>query len=216
MSLTLHFHPLASFCHKVLIALYENDTPFTPHVVDLGDAASRAAFEKIWPIAKFPVLVDDAADRTIPESSIIIEYLAQHFPGWTTLVPADPDLARQMRMRDRFYDQYVHQQMQKIVGDRIRPEGRKDPYGVDDAKRILTVAYGMIDQEMSAETWAMGDAFTMADCAAAPSLFYANKVLPLGDAHRNVSAYLERLMKRPSYARVLAEAQPYMKFFPAE
>ena len=216
MALTLYFHPLASFCHKVLIALYENDTPFTPHIVDLGDAASRAAFEKVWPIAKFPVLVDDAAGRTIPESSIIIEYLAQHFPGRTPLVPADPDLARQTRMRDRFYDHYVHHQMQKIVGDRIRPDGKKDPYGVDDAKRILAVAYGMIDQEMSGKAWAMGGAFTMADCAAAPALFFANKVLPLSDAHTNVSAYLKRLTERPSYARGLEEAQPYMKFFPAE
>src|SRR5262249_10826261 len=162
--------PLSSFCHKVLIALYENDTPFTPHVIaDLGDTASRAALERIWPLAKIPVLVDDVAERTIPESSIIIEYLAQHFPGRMPLIPADPDAARQMRRRDRFYDQYVHQQMQKIVGDRLRPAGRKDPYGVDDAKRTLGIAYGMIEQEMRGRTWAMGDTFTMADCAAAPA-----------------------------------------------
>ena len=216
MSLTLYFHPLASFCHKVLIALYENDTPFTRHVVDLGDATSRAAFEKVWPVAKMPVLVDEAADRTIPESSIIIEYLAQHHPGRTPLVPADRDLARQTRMRDRFYDQYVHQQMQKIVTDRLRPKGKNDPYGVDDAKRILTIAYGMIDQEMGSKTWAMGDAFTMADCAAAPALFYANKVFPLGEAHRSAAAYLRRLMQRPSYSRVLEEAQPYMHLVPLE
>jgi glutathione S-transferase len=216
MTLTLHFHPLASFCHKVLIALYENDTPFTPHVVDLGDATSRAAFEKLWPVAKMPVLVDDAAGRTIPESSIIIEYLAQHHPGPTTLIPADTDLARQMRLRDRFYDQYVHQQMQKIVGDRLRPKGMNDPFGVEDAKRMLTIAYGMVDQEMGAKTWAMGDAFTMADCAAAPALFFANKVFPLGDRHANASAYLKRLTERPSYARVLEEAQPYMHLVPPE
>ena len=216
MTLTLHFHPLASFCHKVLIALYENDTPFTRQVVDLGDPTSRAAFEKVWPVAKMPVLVDAAADRTIPESSIIIEYVAQHYPGRTSLVPADPDAARQMRMRDRFYDQYVHQQMQKIVTDRLRPTGRNDPYGVDDAKRILAIAYGMIDQEMSSKTWAMGDTFTMADCAAAPALFFANKVMPLGDTHRNAAAYLARLTERPSYARVLGEAQPYMHLVPIE
>src|SRR5215475_7438653 len=107
MALTLYFHPLASFCHKALIALYENDTPFAPHIVDLGDAAAAAAFKAIWPIGKFPVLRDDATGQTIPESSIIIEYLARHHPGRTQLVPADPDLAWQTRLRDRFYDLYV-------------------------------------------------------------------------------------------------------------
>src|ERR1700704_147574 len=112
MALTLYFHPLSSFCQKALVALYENDTPFTPHIVDLGDECARAAFLKIWPIGKFPVLRDDANDRTIPESSIIIEYLAQHYPGRTPLVPADADLARQTRLRDRFYDLYVNMPMQ--------------------------------------------------------------------------------------------------------
>lgn len=214
MSLKLYMHPLASFCQKALIAFYENDTPFEPHIVDLGDAASSAAFKEIWPIGKFPVLRDEAKNRTVPESSIIIEYLAQHYPGKTQLVPADADLARQTRFRDRFFDLYVHEPMQKIVTDKLRPAGKNDPYGVEQAKTVMQTAYGMIDQEMATKTWAMGDAFTLADCAAAPSMFYANLVMPLGDTYKNAAAYLDRLMQRPSYVRVLKEAQPYFALFP--
>jgi glutathione S-transferase len=214
MSLHLYFHPLSSFCQKVLMAFYENDTPFEPHVVDLGDETSRAAFLKIWPIGKFPVLRDDAEDRTIPESSIIIEYLDQRYPGRTRLVPNDPDLARQMRMRDRFYDLYVNVPMQKVVTDKLRPAGKNDPHGVEQAKEQLKTACGMIEQEMASKTWAMGDAFSMADCAAAPALFYANLVMPFGDAHKTVAGYLDRLMERPSFARALKEAQPYLHLVP--
>jgi glutathione S-transferase len=216
MSLKLYFHPLSSFCQKALIAFYENDTPFEPHIVDLADEASRADFTKIWPIGRFPVLRDDAKDRTVPESSIIIEYLAQHYPGRTQLVPADADLARQTRLRDRFYDLYVNVPMQKVVTDRLRPAGKNDPHGVEEAKTLLRTACGMIDQEMKTRAWAMGDAFSMADCAAAPALFYANMVMPFGDTHRNVAGYLGRLMERPSFARAVREAQPYLALFPTE
>jgi glutathione S-transferase len=129
-------------------------------------------------------------------------------------VPTDPDLARQSRFRDRFYDQYVHAPMQKIVTDRIRPEGRHDPHGVEEAKALLHTSLGMIEEEMTVKAWAMGDAFSMADCAAAPALFYADKVMPFAETHRNAAAYLERLMQRPSFARVLQEAQPYFRMFP--
>jgi glutathione S-transferase len=215
MSLTLHFHPLSSFCQKALVALYENDTPFEPHIVDLTEEASRAAFLKLWPIGKFPVLRDDAKDRTIPESSIIIEYLAQHYPGRTLLVPADADLARQTRLRDRFYDLYVQEPMQKIVGDRRRPATAKDPHGVEEARARLRTAYGMIEEDMATRTWAMGDAFTMADCAAAPALFYANLVMPFAATHKNTAAYFGRLMERPSFARAVTEAKPYISLFPS-
>ena len=214
MSLKLYFHPLASFCQKALVALYENDTPFEPLLVDLGDATSSAGFKKLWPIGKMPVLRDEASDRTIPESSIIIEYLAQHYPGRTRLVLADADLARQTRLRDRFYDLYVQEPMQKVVTDRLRPAGANDPFGVEQAKAVLQTAYGMIDRDMAARTWAMGDEFGMADCAAAPALFYANLVLPFEDAHGNVARYLDRLMQRPSFARVVEEARPYFGLFP--
>jgi glutathione S-transferase len=214
MSLTLYFHPLSSFCQKVLVALYENDTPFEPRIIDLGNEQSRAELTRIWPIGRFPVLRDEAADRTIPETSIIIEYLAQHYPGRTQLVPEHPDLARQTRLRDRFFDLYVDVPMQKIITDRLRPAGSNDTYGVEQARTQLATAYGMIDQDMASKTWAMGDAFTMADCAAAPALFYANMVLPLADAHKNVAAYLDRLMQRPSFARAVEEARPYLNMVP--
>jgi len=214
MSLVLYMHPLSSFCQKVLVALYENDTPFEPRIVDLANEAARAAFLKVWPIGKFPVLRDEEKERTIPESTIIIEYLAQNYPGKMQLVPSDADLATQTRMRDRFYDLYVQGPMQKVVTDKLRPAGKNDPEGVEQAKALLQTAYGLIDQEMATKTWAMGDVFTMADCAAAPALFYANRVLPFGDTHKNAAAYLSRLMARPSYARALEEAQPYFALFP--
>jgi glutathione S-transferase len=214
MSLKLYFHPLSSFCQKALIAFYENDTPFEPHIVDLADAKSSAAFKAIWPIGRFPVLRDEANDRTVPESSIIIEYLAQHYPGKSRLVPTDPELARRTRLQDRFYDLYVNVPMQKIVTDKLRPPGKNDPHGVEEAKRLLLTACGMIEQEMATKTWAMGDAFSMADCAAAPALFYVNLTMPLGGTHRNAAAYLGRLMERPSFARALKEAQPYFALFP--
>jgi len=213
--LKLYLHPLSSYCHKTLIALYENGTPFEPHIVDLGNPAQRAAFQKIWPIGKFPVLRDEARNQTIPESTIIIEYLAQHYPGRTRLIPADPDAAREIRARDRFFDLHLHDAMQKIVGDRLRPEGSKDPLGVEQAQQRVLLAYEMIDRDMATRTWAGGETFTLADCAAAPALFYSNKVVPLTAAHKNVSAYLRRLEQRPSYARALQEAQPYFAMFPA-
>ena len=214
MSLKLYFHPLSSFCHKVLIALYENETPFEPQIVNLGEEKSRAEFLKIWPIGKFPVLRDERRDRLVPESSIIIEYLAQHYPGKTSLVPSDPDLARQTRLRDRFFDLYVNVPMQKMIGDRRRPAGKNDPYGVEEAKAQLETSLGMLEPEMGKAAWAMGDAFTMADCAAAPSLFYANMLRPFLDTHKNLAGYYQRLMKRPSIARVIKEAEPYFKLIP--
>jgi glutathione S-transferase len=214
MSLELYFHPFAAFCQKVLVALYESEVAFEPHFIDLGDAASRAELERIWPFARFPVLRDAARGRTIPESSMIIEYLARHYPGKVALVPGDPDRAWETRSRDRFYDLYVAVPMQKIVTDRIRPAGKNDPYGVEEARSLLRTAYGLIDREMTERAWAAGDAFSMADCAAAPALYYANLVMPFGDTHRNAAAYLGRLMERPSFARVVEEATPYRALFP--
>ncbi len=216
MSLTLHFHPLSSFCHKALIALYENGTPFTPSIVNLMDEGERAALRKLWPIGKFPVLRDEARGETVPESTVIIEYLDQHYPGETRFIPAGGEQMRETRLRERFFDLYLHLPMQKIVGDRLRPEGKKDPHGVEEARTMADTALGMIGQEMAARRWAMGDAFTIADCAAAPPLFYLDKIKPLAPKHPSAAAYLERLKQRPSYARVLREAEPYMQFFPKE
>ncbi|MGB3389601.1 MAG: glutathione S-transferase family protein [Pseudaminobacter sp.] len=216
MSLTYHYHPLASFCWKALIALYENATPFEPVLVDLADEQSRAALLKLSPIGKMPVLHDDSRDRTVPESTIIIEYLDRHYPGATRFLPEDPDLALQTRLRDRFYDLYVHDPMQRIVADRLRPADRKDSYGVEQEKAKLRNAYTIIERDMASGDWATGDNFTLADCAAAPSLFYANKVLPFEQTHSNVARYLDRLMQRPSFAQVVKEAQPYFRLFPQE
>jgi glutathione S-transferase len=216
MSLKLYFHPLASFCHKALIAFYENGIVFEPIIVDLADETSSTAFRAVWPMAKMPVLRDDARDRTVAESTIIVEYLEAYYPGSTRFLPADPDRAWQTRMWDRFYDHYVQEPMQKIVTDRLRPAGKNDAYGVEQAKAQLREAYEVIERELAAKTWMMGAAFTLADCAAAPALFYANTVVPFGEQHRKLSAYLRRLMARPSFARVLEEAQPYFRLFPME
>ncbi len=216
MSLQLYFHPLASFCHKVLIAFYEGGIPFEPIIVDLADAASSAAFKAVWPMARMPVLRDETRHRTVAESTIIIEYLDAYYPGGTRFVPADPDRAWQTRMWDRFHDHHLQEPMQKIVTDRLRPAGENDGYGVERAKAQLQEAYALLEQQLESKTWAMGNDFTLADCAAAPALFYANTVVPFGETHENLPEYLDRLMARPSFARVLEEAQPYFALFPME
>jgi glutathione S-transferase len=210
----LYFHPFASFCQKVLVALYENGTPFEPHFVDLGDPASREAFLAIWPVGRMPVLVDRAANRTVPESSIIIEYLDRHYPGATPLIPAEFDKALETRLQDRFFDLHMAEPMQKIVTDRIRPKGRGDPHGVEVARASLRTAYELLERQMATRTWAIGEAFTLADCGAGPTLFYADWVEPITHAHPHVRAYLDRLMSRPSFARVVEEAKPYRGLFP--
>ena len=214
MALQLYFHPLSSFSQKVLIALYENDTPFEPHIVHFGEAASRKEFFELWPIGKIPVLKDTQRDVMVPETSIIIEYLDQHYSGKTRFIPGDADIARQMRLRDRFFDTYVNVPMAKIVTDRIRPEGQRDPFGVDEARRLLSTALELVDEAMGKKEWAAGSAFSMADCAAAPALWYANQVQPFANKHPSAYAYLERLMARPSFARVLREAEPHLQHFP--
>lgn len=213
MSLTLHFHPLSSFCMKVLVGLYELEVPFTKRLVDLANEVDRAALLKLWPIGKFPVLRDDAREVTVPETSIILEYLDQ-WHGKGRLVPSDPDRARECRLRDRFYDLYVNVPMQKIVTDKLRPADKRDPYGVAQAKAQLETAYAVADEWMRAGPWAVGEAFTMADCAAAPALFYANQVVPFGDGRPHLAAYSARLALRPSFARVVDEAKPYWSMFP--
>jgi len=196
--------------------LYENGTPFAPRLVDLGDAEQRAAFQALWPIGKFPVLQDSERDRMVPESSVIIEYLDQRYPGRTRFIPQDAEEARIVRFGDRFYDLHVHLHMQKIVGDRLRPAGAKDPHGVADARTRMAAALALADKHIAGRTWAMGESFTLADCAAAPALFYADKVAPFAGMYPNLVAYLDRLKQRPSYARTLQEAEPYFKFFPKE
>jgi glutathione S-transferase len=212
MSLTLYYHPLSSFCWKALIALYEADIAFEPRLVNLGDPADRAAFQAVWPLAKFPVLRDDARGQTVPESGVIVEYLARTQPSAASLMPADPDLAMQTRLLDRLIDSYVHLPFQQIVSERLRPDGKHDPFGVEQNRAAVRTGYDLI-APMIGEAWAIGETFTLPDCAALPALFYADYAVPLAD-WPGLAAYLGRLKARPSVARVLAEAEPYFQYFP--
>jgi len=214
MSLILYQHPLASFCHKVLMALYENGTPFESRIIDLGNAESRASLARIWPLAKFPVLRDEALDSTVPETSIIIEYLDRHYPGATRLLPTELSDALCVRLWDRFFDLYVQEPMQAIVADVRRAEKDRSPQGVAEARSLLRTAYGMIEKQLDGKIWITGDSLTMADCAAAPALFYAETLVPFGEEHGRLRAYYQRLLDRPSFARVLEEAMPYFHFYP--
>ena len=214
MALILHYHPFSSFCQKVLVALYERDVPFEGIVLDFSDPEQKAAFERLWPMGKFPVLRDEAAGATIPESSAIVEYLDRAHPGPSPLVPADPDLALKARLWDRFFDNYVELPLQKVVGDTFRPEGAHDPHGVEEAKALLVRAYDLLEERL-AETgpWIAGESFTLADCGAGPALFYAAMVRPF-DRHPRLEAYYARLRARPSFARAVDEARPFRAFFP--
>jgi len=213
MSLKLYYHPLSSYSWKVLIPLYENGTPFEPVIVD---QTTHAAFIEVWPMGKFPVLVDVARGETVPESSAIIDYLDRYHPGVVRFTPADPDRAWRTRLWDRFFDLHIHEAMQRVVGDRIRPPDSKDPFGVADARAKLAKAYRVAEAEAAGRTWFSGDDFGLADCAAAPALYYADKVQPFGPEQASTRAYIDRLMARPSFARVLREAEPYFKMFPQE
>lgn len=214
MSLTLYFHPLSSFCWKALIGLYELEVPFEKHLVDLSNDEARASFTQLWPLTKFPVLRDDAEGRTVPESTILLEYVDRRSLRGPRLIPADPDRALECRLRDRLYDSYVHLPMQKIVGDRLRPADQRDPLGVEQARAQMEAAYALADEQVRGGAWAVGGDFTLADCAAMPALFYGSKVAPFEGRWKNLAAYLERLKRRPSVARVLEEAAPYFHMFP--
>ena len=214
MTLTLYYHPFSSFCQKVLIALYENETPFEGRVIDLGDADSRAELERLWPLAKFPVLRDEEAGVTVPESGLIIEYLAERHPGPAALVPAGLHAGIEARLWDRFFDNYVNVPMQKAMLPAIFPDRPADP-GAEEAKSQLDKSYAVLDERLADRRWAAGEEFTIADCSAAPALFYSNLARPFAD-HANVAAYFERLMARPSFKRAVDEARPYRRFLAIE
>ena len=214
MSLTLYIHPLASFCHKVLIAFYENAVDFRSETVDLMEAGSTADHLARWPVGKIPVLHDGARNRVVPETSIIIEYVQQHYPGSLPMLPRNEEQRLDARLWDRFFDLYVGVPMQKIVTDRLRPAGGNDAIGVADAHRALDTAYAMIDGQMADKTWATGDDFTIADCAATPGLFFGSMVHPFAPDQHHLRAYFERLLARPSIKRTLEEARPFFSMFP--
>ncbi|MEO6340880.1 MAG: glutathione S-transferase family protein [Caulobacteraceae bacterium] len=210
MPLMLYAHPFSSYCQKVLIALYENGTTFEDRMIEHEGAMEELA--ALWPLKKFPVLVDDG--RTVIEASIIIEHLDIFHPGDEKLIPADPHAALEVRMMDRFFDNYVMTPMQTLVGNALRPEGSRDPYGVAKAREALEVGYRWLDGKMAGREWAGGGAFSLADCAAAPSLFYADWAHPIGDDMANLKAYRRRLLARPSFARAVEEARPFRAYFP--
>jgi len=208
----LYAHPFSSYCQKALIALYENDTPFEFRMLSPGDEQVAAEFAALWPLKRFPVLVDEG--RTVLEASIIIEHLGLHHPGPVRLIPEDARVALDVRMMDRFFDNYVSTPMQKIVGDSIRTVKDRDRFGVAEARTMLDTAYRWLDDRMTARTWAAGDTFSLADSAAAPALFYADWTHPIAGEFGNVHAYRRRLLARPSYARAVDEARPYRQLFP--
>jgi glutathione S-transferase len=210
MSLTLHAHPFASYCWKALIALYENGTPFTYRLVE--DEAGWAELESLWPIKKFPLLRDGNA--IIVESSIIVEYLMRHYPGTTRMIPVNDDAALTVRFMDRFFDNYVMSPMQTLVSDRLRTQTERDAKGVADARTMLDVAYGWLEKQLTPQAWTSGSTFSLADCSAAPALFYADWMHPIGDRFPEVLAYRRRVLARPSVARVVDEARPFRKLFP--
>ncbi|HEY3699519.1 MAG TPA: glutathione S-transferase family protein [Spongiibacteraceae bacterium] len=212
MSIKLYAHPFSSYCQKVLIALYENNTPFEYRFLAHDDALIMAELEQLWPFKRFPVLVD--GDYAVRESSIIIEYLAQHYPGTVSLIPNDARAALDVRFMDRFFDNYIMTPMMKIVADSIRAENARDRCGVDDAKKMLDTAYAWLDKRMAAREWAASEAFSLADCAAAPALFYADWSHRIPTEFTNVLAYRQRLLDRPAFARAVDEARPYRPLFP--
>lgn len=210
MALTLYAHPFSSYCQQVLIALYENDLPFTyKHLETPGVAEERAA---LWPFGKFPVLVDD--DQVVAESSIIIEYLALHHPASVPLIPPDPLTALRVRFLDRMFDNHVMSAMQAPVIEALRSDGSRSEEAMQEARRALDVAYAWLDEAVGEGPWAVGEVFSMADFAAAPALFYADWVHPIGIAHRGLRAYRSRLLQRPSVVRCVEEARPYRAYFP--
>lgn len=210
MTLELFAHPFSSYCQKALIAFYENDTPFTLRMVE--DPKVTEELAALWPMKRFPILRDGG--RVVLETSIIIEYLQIHHPGPVKLIPDDLDLALEVRMLDRVFDNYVMTPQGKFTFNALRPAEDRDPYGVEEARRMLETSYAWLNARMAARTWAVGDSFSLADCAAAPSLFYADWTHSIPDSLRHLKAYRARLLARPSFARALEEARPYRHYFP--
>ena len=210
MALTLYSHPFSSYCQKVLIALWENETPFTyRHLEDPGAGDERAA---LWPFGRFPVLANGPG--MVAESSIMIEYLDIHHPGPVRMIPEDRTAALEVRFMDRFFDNYVMTEMQKPVFEAIQGDMVRKDAALAAAANALDTAYAWLEERLAGRTWAAGETFSMADCAAAPSLFYADWVHQIGDPFPTVRAYRTWLLERPSFARAVEEARPYRHYFP--
>jgi glutathione S-transferase len=208
-AMKLYYNPVSSYSMKTLMAFFEKDVPFEPVVVNLMDPAGRADYEKLHPLGKVPYLRLDSGDYY--ESTIIAEYIDEKFPAkGTRLIPENAEQALLVRQRDRFFDFYVNDSMQKIFFDGMRPAGKNDPLGVEQAQHRLKTAYVMADAFLAKGPWACGETFSLADCAAAPPLFYAKSILPF-DGFKNLAAYAGRVMERPSFQRAVKEALPILQ-----
>lgn len=210
MTVELFAHPFSSYCQKALIAFYENDIPFTYRMME--DPGVGEEFASLWPLKRFPILRESG--QVVVEATILIEYLHLHHPGPVKLIPEDPDLAFEVRMLDRFFDNYVMTPQGRFVTDALRPAEHRDPYGVEEARKMLDTSYAWLDQRMQGRTWAVGETFTLADCAAAPSLFYADWTHRITEEYGNLLAYRARLLQRPSFARAVEEARGFRHYFP--
>lgn len=210
--LELFGHPFSSYCWKALIAFYENETPFTFKMLDAEHLENNERFQSLSPQGKFPLLIDDG--RVVFEASIIIEYLQAHYRGASRLIPPDAVSALDVRMLDRFFDNYVMGPMQTIVFDHIREEKDRDTKGVANARTMLARSYAWLEGRLAGRRFVCGEAFTLADCAAAPSLFYADWVAEIPADYPLLRDYRTRLLQRPSVKRCVDEARPYRSFFP--
>jgi glutathione S-transferase len=210
--LTLYAHPFSSYSQKVLTALYENGLAFEWKLLESPDCPAWRELAAMWPVQRFPVLVDEG--RIVPEATSIIEHLHVHHRGPVPLIPDDADEALDVRTMDRFFDNYISTPQQKVVFNAIRAEADRDPYGVTEARTMLENAYAWLDGVMRGREWAAGDRFSLADCGAGPFLFYADWTHPIDARFEHVRAYRARLLARPAFARAVDEARPYRSFFP--
>ena len=211
MTLQLYAHPFSSYCHKVLIALWADGTEFEYKLLEQQHPENMEELKRRWPFGQFPLLVDDG--ETVVETTPIIEHLQARHPGPNRWIP-DGELGRRVRFLDRFFDLYVMTNMSAPVFDALRPEGSRDPFGVDKALSGLRIAYDWLEANLGDGPWAVGDSFTLADCAAAPSLFYADWIEPIGPSRPRLAAYRARLLAHPIVARAVDEARPYRHYFP--
>ena len=209
--LQLFAHPFSSYCQKVLIALWADGTPFEYRMLDPEHPENMEELERHWPFRQFPLLLDDG--QPIIETSCIIEHLQARHPGPNRWIP-DGELGRKVRFLDRFFDIYGMTNMQKAGNDVLRPEGSRDPYGVTKARRDLETAYNWLEANLGDGPWGAGADFTLADCAAAPSLFYADWLVEIGRKRPRLADYRARLLAHPIVARAVDEGRPYRKFFP--
>ncbi|MBS0216822.1 MAG: glutathione S-transferase family protein [Proteobacteria bacterium] len=211
--LVLHYHPLSSYCWKATIAIDALGIELRKQLLDLADPAQRDAYFALWPIGKMPLLMDEG--RVIPESSIIIEHLQRHHaPHGRQLIPDDSDAALEVRLWDRFFDQYVMTPMQAHTADVLKPEAGRDPDGVARARNLIERSYAILQRHLEGRTWIAGDTFSMADCSAAPALFYANTYVPPAAEHTHLLAYIERLMDHPAVAATIDQSREWFKFYP--